>query len=108
VTSWKSKLNKPLTGYAGAVILITAISLSLAALLIGLRANEVSENRERAARQASERAWCSVIIVMDDSYRQVPPATPAGKKLAEGIAGLRMRNCPPQPLDAPLPSTTGK
>ena len=89
-------MSKPVTGYVLAVVLLVCISLTLATTLLALVANKRSEERERAARLASERAWCSVIITLDESYRETPPSTAAGKHVAEGIARLRTQfRCPP-------------
>ena len=89
-------MSKPVTGYSLAVILIICISLTVATTVLALAANKRSEARERTARLTSERAWCSVIITLDDSYRETPPTTPAGKNVAEGIARLRTQfRCPP-------------
>lgn len=96
-----------MTGYQALVVLVVAFTLAGAALLISLRANKVSENRERAARLESERAWCAVLVTLDDAYR-IPgqePKTSTGRNVAEAISALRGRNCPPQSFNAPLPST---
>ncbi|MEU4367565.1 hypothetical protein [Micromonospora chersina] len=43
----------------------------------------------------SERKWCGIVSTMDDAYRQTPPQTPAGRKLAADIAQLRGQfGCP--------------
>lgn len=42
----------------------------------------------RVARE-SNRQWCDIVVTMDDSYRQTPPQTPAGRKFADAIAKLR-------------------
>jgi hypothetical protein len=78
-------------------VLVVSLTLSAASLFIALRANQASENRERAARLASERAWCSVLTIIDN-------AKLSNKELARGIAELRMRNCPPSDPQRPLPS----
>lgn len=41
-----------------------------------------------AARE-SERKWCDIVVAQDDTYRQEPPMTPAGKSIAEALAKLR-------------------
>jgi type II secretory pathway component PulK len=89
-------MRRPVTGYALVVVLIICVSLCVAAAALSLAANTRSEKRETAARHASERTWCSVIITLDDSYRETPPSTSAGKNVAEGIARLRTQfRCPP-------------
>lgn len=50
-----------------------------------------------AARTAaeSERKWCGVVGTLDDAYKQTPPQTPAGQKIARDIAQLRLDfGCP--------------
>ena len=43
----------------------------------------------------SQRQWCGVVTTLDDAYRQTPPQTPAGKKIATDVAELRARfGCP--------------
>lgn len=94
----REHLRRPMTGYQGLVVLIVAVSLAAASLAISLRANQRSEERERQARHASEQAWCSIIITMDDRYQQTPPTTAAGRNMAAGIANLRSTlRCPPPP-----------
>lgn len=102
--SVREYLKRPVTNYQVLVVLIVAVTMAGAALLISLRANDVSERRERAARLASEMAWCDVIVTVDESFRAAPPVQESGKKLARGMADLRARNCPPQSINAPLPS----
>jgi hypothetical protein len=95
----RERLRRPLTGYQGAVVLIVVLTLSAASLFISLRATRISEDRERAARLESERAWCSVLITIDN-------AAPSNEELAAGIRYLRTRNCPPADPNRPLPSIT--
>ena len=42
------------------------------------------------ARQ-SQRAWCSLISTLDDTYRQQPPTTPTGLQVAAEVHALRLR-----------------
>lgn len=94
----REHLRRPMTGYQGLVVLIAAFSLAAAALALSLQANRRSEAREQQARRASEQAWCSIIVTMDDRYRQTPPTTAAGRNMAAGIANLRTTlRCPPPP-----------
>ncbi|MEU8334789.1 hypothetical protein [Micromonospora tulbaghiae] len=58
-----------------------------------LYANVRAERAERRAEQIdreSNRRWCGVVTTLDDAYRQTPPQTPAGKKIAKDIAELRI------------------
>jgi hypothetical protein len=45
---------------------------------------------------ASQRQWCDLLLAFDDAYREVPPQTPAGVKIAERLAELRDKRfeCP--------------
>ena len=43
----------------------------------------------KVARE-NQRQWCGVVTTMDDAYRQTPPQTPAGRKIATDIAQLRV------------------
>lgn len=59
--------------------------------------NNRSIARERSAREASERALCQVIVVLDDTYRKAKPTTPAGIQVARAIANMRAVNhCAPR------------
>lgn len=37
----------------------------------------------------SARAWCKIIVTLDDAYRLTPPSTPVGVKLAEAMRQIR-------------------
>lgn len=41
------------------------------------------------AAAASQRQWCDLLLAFDDAYREAPPQTPAGVKIAERLAELR-------------------
>jgi hypothetical protein len=70
---------------------------SMAVLVVSLRVNQQSIARETKARQASEQAFCGILILLDDTYRKTPPSTPAGKGLARAIAVARQQyHCPPR------------
>lgn len=64
--------------YWWAVMVVTAVFGSAAA--IGIASYQ---------RRESEKAWCEVITVMDDAYRNPdpdsPPLNPRGERLREGI-----------------------
>lgn len=48
----------------------------------------------RVAAQAGQR-WCGIVTTLDDAYRQTPPQTPAGRKIARDIRQLRADfDCP--------------
>ncbi len=37
----------------------------------------------------SDRKWCDLVSTLDQAYRQAPPQTETGRRVAEGIARLR-------------------
>lgn len=41
------------------------------------------------AIQESNRKWCDVVVLFDDTYRNTPPTTPAGQQLAKWFAERR-------------------
>lgn len=59
------------------------------------RQNDQSVQRERMARQASERAFCGIIILLDDAWTASPPTTDSGRALALAVTNARVVNhCP--------------
>lgn len=42
----------------------------------------------RTARE-SEQRWCALLTTMDTAYREQPPTTPTGRRLATDVAELR-------------------
>lgn len=61
------------------------------------RQNDESVQRERMARQASERAFCGIIILLDDAWKASPPTTDSGRALATAVTNARVVNhCPPR------------
>jgi hypothetical protein len=75
--------------YSWVVVVVVPLMASIAVLVISLRINEQSIERERDARRASEEAFCGIVVLLDDSYRRSPPSTPAGKDLARAIGDAR-------------------
>jgi hypothetical protein len=43
----------------------------------------------RAGQERSERQLCSLLIAQDDAYRQTPPTTPTGLRVAAAVGQLR-------------------
>jgi hypothetical protein len=67
------------------------VAYGLALLAVGVVAIGV-ERRDSAVNQ---RKFCKVVGTMDDSYRETPPTTVAGRNLADSIAQLRQDlGCP--------------
>lgn len=50
---------------------------------------EVNQRAEAAARAASREQSCRLIVAFDDLYRETPPTSPAGVKVAELWADYR-------------------
>jgi len=90
--------------YSWAVVVIVPVAVSMLVLVVSLRVNQRSIERERAARiaseqarLASEQALCRVFIILDDAYTAAAPPSEAGKKLAAAIADVRVTNhCTPR------------
>lgn len=83
--------------YFWLIMVATVIFAAASSILVSVGVNQRSIERERAARQASERAFCGIIILLDDSYSRTPPATQAGKELAQAVSNARVINhCPPR------------
>lgn len=79
------------------MIWLTAANLMILALgaTIIYQVNTRSIARERSAREASEQAFCGIIVLLDDSWRSTPPTAPSGKALAAAVAEARAVNhCP--------------
>jgi len=101
--SWMTAHRMP-AWYSWVVVVVVPVMVSMAVLVISLRVNQRSIDRERAARiaseqaqQASQRALCDIYVVLDDAYETAKPTSPAGRKLAEAIAAARVVNhCPPR------------
>lgn len=48
-----------------------------------------TEQALATAIRESNRKWCDVVILFDDTYRKTPPTTPAGQTLAKFFADRR-------------------
>jgi hypothetical protein len=84
--------------YSTAAILASSLVMSLASMGIALHVNAESDRKAEVARVESERKWCSIVITLNDSYREQPPTTATGKNVAAGIAELaKSLDCPPRP-----------
>lgn len=64
--------------YWWAAMLASSLVFALGAMFISLH-----------AQAESERKWCSVVSTLDEAYRQQPPATPLGQRIAADMAALR-------------------
>lgn len=83
--------------YSWLVVVLLPILTAMGVLVVALRVNERSIDRERAAREQAQRqtdaALCSVFAPLDDSYSATPPATAAGKAFAVKVAAVRRQVC---------------
>lgn len=71
-------------GYAVVVAFIACAAIAAASVFYAAH-----------VQRESDRKWCSLVITMDDAYRQTPPTTAPGKNLAASIAELRRKlGCP--------------
>ena len=61
----------------------------VACLVAAIGASAVSIIYSNEAARQSEQRWCGVVTTLDDAYRQSPPQTPAGQKIARDIRQLR-------------------
>src|ERR1700742_4066528 len=79
------------------VLILTAILAAGTSVLASVAVNHRSVERERAAREASERAFCGIIVLLDDTYHKTPPQPgTATAQLAKAVAVARTVNhCPP-------------
>lgn len=78
-----------------ALILVFATSLGMGVLNVAYT-DHVNDRRvadqQRAqaqARAAARAASCALIVAFDDLYRESPPSTPAGRRVAEVWAQYR-------------------
>lgn len=62
------------------------LAVSFVAAIVAAAASMLYTNH---AAHESERKWCGVVSTMDDAYRDTPPQTPTGRKIAADIARLR-------------------
>lgn len=86
--------------YFWLVMVVTVVFASAGSILVSVgvshRVNQRLLERERAAREATERAFCGIIVLLDDSYKKVKPIQPGGIALAKAISLARTANhCPP-------------
>lgn len=67
-------------GARRAVIFLFIFSMALAGANLFWTAHQVGSNN---------RKWCATIVLIDSAYRQQPPSTPTGRKLAADFGVLR-------------------
>ncbi len=80
----REALARPLNGYSAKVVLIVTLSLVIAGLSIGFRMN-----------RNSEKKFCEIAQSNAAAYRDTPPTTETGKRIAENWDALIQRlRCP--------------
>lgn len=79
--------------YSWVVVVMLPIMAAVAVLVISLRINERSIERERAARLATDNALCSIFTPLNDGYRAAPPTTTSGKVFAANLAEATRKVC---------------
>lgn len=93
---WVGPDGRP-SWYSWVAVVLVPLLASTAVLIVSLRVNQRSIEREQMARHASEQATCEVWVLLDDLYRKTPPATESGRALARVVANLRTVNhCTPR------------
>ncbi|MGW5556840.1 hypothetical protein ACWER9_06410 [Micromonospora sp. NPDC003944] len=75
--------------------LLAALGSSTVSILYSNESARQSEQRVSEQQRLSEQRWCGIVSTLDDAYRQTPPQTPAGQKIARDIRQLRAQfGCP--------------
>jgi hypothetical protein len=80
-----------------ALVLVFVTTLAVGFLNIAYT-NHVDERRaagDRSAAKAARSASCDLVVAFDELYKETPPSTPAGTRVAEVWARYRaLLNCP--------------
>lgn len=75
--------------------LLAALGSSTVSIIYSNDAARQSEQRVSEQQRLSEQRWCGIVATLDDAYRDTPPQTPAGRKIADDIRQLRVAfGCP--------------
>lgn len=77
------------------VVIGGCMTTLIIAVVISVETNQKAIDRERMQRLKAEQDLCEIIATFDDSYKEVPPTTPTGIKVATSIAEWRASHCPP-------------
>lgn len=75
--------------YAG--VLLAVASTSVASLLISIHYADATARARDTRDAADRRAWCAVVVTLDEAYHKSAPTTPTGRTLAVDMAALRIR-----------------
>lgn len=104
---WMQAHGRP-SWYSWVVVVLVPLVASIGVLVVSLRvnsnaidrerrANSDAINRERQVRIESQRAFCGIVVLLDETWRRTPPTTAAGRELADAVAAARVVNrCPPR------------
>lgn len=68
---------------------VLAIVTALIVLFIGMLASFQYANY---VNRQSNQKWCGIIVLFDDTYKEAPPPSDAGKKFA--VEFSKLRNAP--------------
>lgn len=69
--------------YALLVSFIACVAVAVASVVITVQLNDQQQRR-------SDQRWCALLSNLDDTYRQTPPMTEAGRRQAAEIHRLRV------------------
>lgn len=70
-------------GWTLVISFATAVLITVAGLWYTNYVDEQAKDRTNAAIKESNRKWCSIVLLFNNTYKSQPPTTPAGKRLAE-------------------------
>lgn len=80
--------------YAWVVVVLIPVLVSMGVLVVSLRVSQRTVGQERNARLAAQQAYCAILVLIDDSYRQSKPV-PGTPSFALASAVARARKlCP--------------
>lgn len=74
----------------------SSVGSAVLATLLCLSVSARNADRGRESRRALQTQVCSIVITLDDNYREAPPTTEIGKRNAVSMSRLRVAlGCPP-------------
>jgi Flp pilus assembly pilin Flp len=76
-------VNQPANKAVIYALILTLIAVLAVGAMSIVYANHVAT--------ASNRNWCSLVVTLDDAYRQQPPQSDLGRKIAADMHQLRAR-----------------
>jgi hypothetical protein len=68
-------------------LLYSTLITALTSIVMGIVAMQYANYAVRKSTQQ----WCDVVTTLDDAYKQTPPTSPAGQRLAQEMARLRIK-----------------